>query len=117
MDELDIGREWVFDNKTFTLYYKPNVTTSNESTTGPPTGNFVATNLKVLLNVTGSQATPAHHIAVKGLTIRDTSYSYFEPHGMQYLSLSLRILTRSHMRNLIVRDGQACPVAATGVRC
>jgi hypothetical protein len=31
-----------------------------------PTGEFVATDLKVLLNVTGSQAAPAHHIAVHG---------------------------------------------------
>ena len=43
---------------------------------------FEATNLKVLLNVSGSQAAPAHHIAIRGLTIRDTSYSYFEPHGL-----------------------------------
>jgi hypothetical protein len=81
LDELDIGREWFFDNETLTLYYKPNVT-SDESAVRAPTGAFVATNLKVLLNVTGTQATPAHHIAVKGLTIRDTSYSYFEKHGL-----------------------------------
>ena len=82
LEELDIGREWYFDNKTLTLYYKPNATTNGEPASGPPMGSFVATNLKVLLNVTGSQASPAHHIAVKGLTIRDTSYSYFEPHGL-----------------------------------
>ena len=38
--------------------------------------------LLVLFNVTGSQAFPTHHIAIKGLTIRDTSYAYFEPHGL-----------------------------------
>jgi len=25
---------------------------------------------------------PAHHIAIKGMTLRDTAYSYFDPHGL-----------------------------------
>ena len=82
LEELDIGREWFFDNQTLMLYYKPNSTTTEASAGSPPTGEFVATAMRVLLNVTGTQATPAHHIAIKGLTIRDTTYSYFEPHGL-----------------------------------
>lgn len=79
LEELDIGREWFFDNTTAMLYYKPNAT--GVGGRGPPTGEFVATSLKVLLNVSGSQGSPARHIAITGLTIRDTTYSYFEPHG------------------------------------
>ena len=45
-------------------------------------GPFVATNLKVLFNITGTQAAPAHHLAITGLTLRDTMYTYFEPHGL-----------------------------------
>jgi hypothetical protein len=77
IEELDIGREWWFDNTTQMLYYKPNATAGTA-----PTGAFVATDLRVLFNITGSQAAPAHHIAIKGLTLRDTSYAYFEPHGL-----------------------------------
>ena len=42
LEELDIGREWFFNETTFQLFYKPNATTP-----GPPEGLFVATNLKV----------------------------------------------------------------------
>ena len=77
IEELDEGREWFFDTSTQVLYYKPNATVGTA-----PTGNFVATDLLVLFNVTGSQAVPAHHIAIKGLTLRDTKYAYFEPHGL-----------------------------------
>ena len=80
LEELDIGREWFFDNRSQTLYYKPNATEAEAG--AAPSGVFEATNLKVLLNVSGSQAAPAHHIAIRGLTLRDTSYSYFEPHGL-----------------------------------
>jgi hypothetical protein len=82
IEELDIGREWYFDNTTQMLYYKPNATAGDSSASAAPTGDFVATDLLVLFNVTGSQAAPAHHIAIKGLTLRDTSYAYFEPHGL-----------------------------------
>ena len=77
LEELDIGREWYFDNKTMTLYYLPNTTAA-----APPTGDFTATQEMALFNVTGTQKDPAHHIAIQGLTLRDTTYSYFEPHGL-----------------------------------
>ena len=84
--ELDIGREWFFDDASRTLYYKPNATDAGgaggaDGGGGPPTGEFVATHLEVLINVTGSQAAPARHVAIRGLTLRDTAYTYFEPHG------------------------------------
>jgi hypothetical protein len=45
-------------------------------------GDFVATQLKVLLNITGTKSAPAHHIAVEGVTFRDTAYTYMDPHGL-----------------------------------
>lgn len=71
MEELDSEREWFFDAPTSTLYYKPN-STEADAATGAPTGAFVATNLKVLFNITGTKASPAHHIAIQGVTLRDT---------------------------------------------
>ena len=44
-EELDMGREWYFDQATQTLVYMPNSTdaTAVHATTGAPTGDFVAT--------------------------------------------------------------------------
>ena len=75
LEELDMGREWFFDTHTETLIYKPNGTAT-------PEGQFVATNLKVLFNITGTKQQPAHHVAIKGVTLRDTVYTYFDPHGL-----------------------------------
>jgi hypothetical protein len=82
--ELDIGREWYHDRSTQTLIYKPNATDHStvDNATGVPNGQFVATSLKVLFNVTGTKARPAHHITIQGVTLRDTEYTYFEPHGL-----------------------------------
>jgi hypothetical protein len=87
LEELDMGREWYFDNQSLVLYYKPNGTSIGDGDSGgggapPPSGSFVATQHQLLFNITGSQAAPAHHIAIRGLTMRDTSYTYFEPHGL-----------------------------------
>ena len=73
-------REWYFDNETMVLYYKPNQT--SDLTHSPPSGHYVATQQQVLFNITGTQDSPAHDIAITGLVIRDTSYTYFEPHGL-----------------------------------
>ena len=69
------GREWFYDEREQTLIYKPNGTVT-------PTGEFVATSLKVLFNVSGTKQEPAHHIAITGVTLRDTAYTYFDPHGL-----------------------------------
>ena len=107
---LDLGREWFFNNETGVLYYKPNVTVGAEAAaeayggakaakqtkkTGasdhaqarrrpraPPTGTFVATQPPVLLNLSGSREAPVRGVSVRGLVLRDTSYSYFAAHGL-----------------------------------
>lgn len=84
VEELDMGREWFYDQSTQTLLYMPNSTDASavDVTSGAPTGSFVATKLKVLFNVTGTMAEPAHHVSIKGVTLRDTEYTYFDPHGL-----------------------------------
>jgi hypothetical protein len=81
LEELDMGREWFFDTATTTLVYKPNASDTDVAT-GAPTGDFVATKLKVLINISGTKASPAHHVAITGITLRDTVETYFEPHGL-----------------------------------
>lgn len=77
LDELDMGREWFFNETTKMLYYMPNGTSGS-----PPTGEFVATAHKILFNVVGTQDKPATHIAIKGITLQDTVYTYMDPHGL-----------------------------------
>jgi hypothetical protein len=77
LEELDMGREWYYDNRSQILYYKPNNTDGSA-----PTGSFVVTAETVLFNVTGTQSKPAHNITISGLTIRDTAHTFFEPHGL-----------------------------------
>ena len=36
----------------------------------------------MLFNVVGTQKAPAHHVAITGVTLRDTEYTYFDPHGL-----------------------------------
>jgi hypothetical protein len=43
---------------------------------------FVATQHAVLFNISGTAADPAHHIAIRGLVLRDTRYTYMDAHGM-----------------------------------
>ena len=83
--ELDMEREWYFDVETQVLIYKPNTTTTAATTTTTvpqvPTGQFVATNLKVLFNIVGTKDAPVHHVAIQDITLRDTAYTYMDPHG------------------------------------
>ena len=82
MEELDSPREWFFNETTRTLYYKPNAT-SIDAGTGLPSGTFEATGAKVLFNLTGTQAKPVRNVSIIGLTLRDTAYTYMDPHGQQ----------------------------------
>jgi hypothetical protein len=77
-----MGREWYFDNHSSTLYYKPNTTTDTPPNGSPPNGSFVATQHRVLFNLSGTQAAPIHDVTIKGLVLRDTAFSYFDPHGL-----------------------------------
>lgn len=79
MEELDGENEWFFDVSTKTLYFFYNAS----SGTPPPADTaFVVPMLKVLLSVKGSSDHPAKGVTIKGVTFRDTVYTYLDPHGM-----------------------------------
>ena len=72
LEELDEAGEWYFDKKTRLLYYG-----FNHTNTPPISTNWVATKTEVLFNVTGtSQSLPVRGITIRGLELRDTSYTY-----------------------------------------
>ena len=77
LEELDSPREWYYDDATQRLYYRPNGTAST-----PPTAGFTATRLKTLINISGTMAAPVRDVTIEGLVLRDTAYTYFEPHGL-----------------------------------
>ena len=78
LEETDDANEWFYDAKTATLFYNPN------STSAGPTGDEVwdVPLERVLVNVSGTMASPAKDVTVRGLIFRDTRYTYFDPHGM-----------------------------------
>jgi hypothetical protein len=85
IEELDSEREWWFDASSQILVYKPNATAPGtiDPGTGLPMGDFVGcTGLKVLFNISGSQAAPAQDISIQGLILRDTTYTYLDAHGL-----------------------------------
>jgi hypothetical protein len=78
-EELDAPGEWYFNATTLTLFLWHNAT----SGTPPPTdGSLLATQLRHLVNVTGTQAAPVADVAFRGVGFRDTAYTYLDPHGI-----------------------------------
>jgi hypothetical protein len=82
LEELDEPEEWFYNETSRKLYYF-----FNNSATPSGDEKFVATQTKVLWNITGSQATPVQDVTIRGLEIRDTAYTYLgtdkaDLHGM-----------------------------------
>jgi hypothetical protein len=76
LEELDGPREWFFDETTRTLYYYH---------TGPEpiaSISLEATRLKELIRVVGTQKAPVRGVTIRGLSFKDTSYTYMDPHEM-----------------------------------
>ena len=82
LEELDMGREWWYDEHNRTLYYSPNVTAGEGDDAAPPSLGFTATRLERLLTMYGSPSAPVTNVTIDGLTLRDTSYTYMKPHGL-----------------------------------
>eukprot|EP01084_Bolivina_argentea_P030674 56800_1 len=76
-EELDYPGEWFFNDSTRTLYFY------NNNTNGIDTIKFEVTNLKVIMNYTGQSMTnPVKNVEIRGITFRDTEYTYLDAHGM-----------------------------------
>eukprot|EP00039_Didymoeca_costata_P030353 m.29160 g.29160 ORF g.29160 m.29160 type:complete len:811 (+) comp8070_c0_seq1:36-2468(+) len=76
MEELDYPREYFYDQPNQKLYYVQN------GTGAPPSTGFVATDTKVLFNISGTMENPVVDVSVYGVVMRDTAYTYMDPHGM-----------------------------------
>ena len=76
-EELDAPMEYFYDETTRMLYYFHNAT-------GAPTSDtqFVAVGVKVLVNATGTMASPVRNVTFRGVGFRDAAYTYLDPHGI-----------------------------------
>ena len=78
LEELDWENEWFYDEEAQKLYYFHNSTTQ----TPPPASTvFEAVTTKILYSYNGTQAKPVKDVSLKGITLRDTAYTYLDPHG------------------------------------
>lgn len=69
--QLDSPSEWFFDKTQRKLYLWFN------GTTAPPSDlKFIATKLKRLIEVKGTFGDPVKNVTIKGLSFRDTMYTY-----------------------------------------
>ena len=78
-EELDVGGEWFFNTTTRMLYLFWNATAG---TPPPADGTITATGTKWLFNISGSMAEPVTDISIIGLGLRDTAYTYMDPHSL-----------------------------------
>jgi hypothetical protein len=77
-EELDSPSEWFFDPSSSTLYLWFNAT----SGTAPPMDLVMTTKgFSHLFNITGTQADPVKGVTIQGLGMRDTAYTYMDPHS------------------------------------
>eukprot|EP00039_Didymoeca_costata_P028093 m.19976 g.19976 ORF g.19976 m.19976 type:complete len:818 (+) comp6723_c0_seq1:67-2520(+) len=84
------GAEWYVEN-IFELLDSPNEFYFSQEQkrlylcfngTGPPSGDFIATQLHTLLRVTGNQEEPVEHVSLVNITFRDAAQTFMEPHGV-----------------------------------
>jgi len=78
-EELDSPTEFYWDAQESLLYLWHN---ASVGTPPPSDGSLIATQLQVLFNATGNQASPVTNISFLGLGFRDTALTLLETHGM-----------------------------------
>eukprot|EP00666_Eupelagonemidae_sp_cell4sb_P001748 gene1748-501_t len=73
------GAEWFIEN-VFELLDAPNEFCATEP---PPASlQFEVPTLQTLKKVVGTMDAPVRNVSLKGLTYRDSAYTYMEPHGV-----------------------------------
>ena len=78
-EELSMPNEYFYNESTNTLYYYYN---STDNSSIPSNTSFIGTNLNILFNITGTQSNPVKNITIRGLTFRDTRYTFLDSHGL-----------------------------------
>lgn len=76
-EELDHPGEFFYDKKTdeLFLYY-------NDTGAPPQDMEVVVPQLRVLVNVSGSQWNPVRNVTLQGITFKSSRYTYMDPHGV-----------------------------------
>jgi hypothetical protein len=77
-EELDWPGEFFYNESSQTLYFWHNAT----NTPPPMDGSLSVPQNKWLFNITGNQSHPVTDVALVGLGLRDTAYTYMDPHGI-----------------------------------
>lgn len=67
-----------FDKQASKLYYFQNASVAK----APTRTGFVSAEVKVLINISGTQDDPVKDIHISGITFRDAAYTFMDPHGM-----------------------------------
>lgn len=76
-EELDAPDEWFFDKAKHKLYLWYN------GTGAPPSSEtFVATQLKEMIGIRGTQTTPVKGVTIQGIGFRDAAITFMEPWGV-----------------------------------
>ena len=78
LEECDDANEWFYDARERKLYYNPNSTSEGPS----GTESWVATQLRTLINISGTMARPVRGVTISGLSLADARTTYLDPHGM-----------------------------------
>ncbi len=92
LQEWDYPGEYFYDPSTETLYFNYNGTGT------PPSDNVVATNLKVMFNITSSRWDPITNLTLQGLQFTATAYTYMVLYCLSVcLSVSLSLCLVSSM--------------------
>jgi hypothetical protein len=82
MEELDSPGEFYYDSKTSKLYLFYNSSTTADAPFTPPPAalGFIAPQIPMLVNVSGTQANPVKGVSFAGITFSSTRYTYMGPH-------------------------------------
>ena len=86
MPHQDSPTEYFYNSSTGKLYYYPNTTitaagTTGIDTSGAPKGVFEAVVNQTLVSLKGTQDRPVKGVEFKGVTFKDSAYTYMMPHG------------------------------------
>lgn len=87
-EELDAAREFFFDPETKTLYYHLPNATSRMPEQGQDEEQdeehllYEVPHLKQLITIKGTQKEPVVNVSILGIGMKDTAYTYMDPHEM-----------------------------------